>query len=97
MSWNSILELNKRVMLSLYAEITVTLEEEKLKLKPTLLVRNFGKSQYSETTEENQLLSNKLRKGRPLMLSPEWQIASSHILEIFRVFRKFKRQSSFIE
>ena len=51
MSWHSILELNKRLMPSYYAEITLTLEEEKLKLKQTLLVRDFGKSQYSETTD----------------------------------------------
>ncbi len=85
------------LMLSWYAEINVTLEEEKLKLKPTLLVQNFGSSQNSETTEENHLLWNKRRKSRSLTLSPEWQITSSNILEIFPVFWKFNPESSFIE
>ncbi len=86
MSWLSILQTNKRLMPSCYAEITLTPEAGKKELKPKLLVRNFGTFHYSETTEESQLLSIKRRKSRSLTLSPEWQIASSNLLEIFRVF-----------
>ena len=50
---NSILQINKHLMPSQCAEITVTLEAEKL--EPKLLLRNFGTFHFSETTEENQI------------------------------------------
>ena len=55
MIWHhdSILQINKHCMPSQCAEITVTLEVNKL--EPKLLLRNFGTLQYSETTEENQI------------------------------------------
>jgi hypothetical protein len=59
------------------AEITVTLEAKKLELK--LILRNFGTFQYSETTEENQLLSNKRQKSRSLTLS----LDTAHVNRIF--------------
>ncbi len=88
MSLHNILQINKRIMTSWYAEITVTLEAKTLELKPKLhwQVRNFGTLQYSETTEESQILSIKRRERRSLTLSPEWQIANSNLLEIVRVF-----------
>ncbi len=84
MSLHIILQINKRIMTSWYAEITVTLEAKTLELKPKLQwqVRNFGTLQYSETTESSQILSIKHRERRSLTLSPEWQIASSNLLDL---------------
>jgi hypothetical protein len=42
-----------------------------------LSIRNFGIFQFSETTEESQLLSSKRRKCRSLTLSPESRGQSS--------------------
>ena len=50
---NSILQINKHLMPSQCAEITMALAAKKLEQK--LLLQNFGTFQYSETTEENQI------------------------------------------
>ncbi len=55
MIWHhdSVLQINKHLMPSQCAEITVTLKVKKLEQK--LLLLNFGTLQYSETTKENQI------------------------------------------
>ncbi len=62
MIWHhdSILQTNKQLMPWQCTEITVTLEAKKL--EPKLLLRNFGTFQYSEITEENQILIEQTSK-----------------------------------
>ncbi len=79
---DSILQINKHLLPSQCAEITMTLE--KTKLEPKLLLRNFRTFQYSETTEENQIRSNKRQKSRSLTLSHD----TAHVNRMYWVYHQ---------